>query len=133
MNLHRITLCLGLLLTSFLSACQTSPRPTFRTVPVYPSAQRVDNMLDTEWSRTATFRTPDSRQAVQAYYKDTLPQQGWIFEGESHGNLGFYYPDTDRHQPLIIHLRILIGHDGQTDFMLKQLIAYKGQLLSISP
>ncbi len=133
MNQHRVSLSLGLLLILLLSACQTPPKPAFRDVPVYPSAQQVDGTQDAEWRRTISFRTSDPQEAVLTYYKNTLPQQGWIFEGESFGNLGFYYPDTDERQPLINRLRILTSYGEHTDFAIDQLIVDKRLRLTISP
>ena len=133
MKLHHVALSFGLLLASLLAACQTPPKPAFRNVPIYPSAQRVDMAQDTEWSRTTSFRTSDSQEAVLAYYKNTLPQQGWVFEGQSYSNLGFFYPDAEKRQPFIIHLRILTSGGEKTNFTIHQLIFEKGLKLSINP
>ena len=133
MNLHRVALCLGLLIFSLLSACQTPPKPAFRDIPLYPFAQRVGGLPDTEWHRKSTFRTSASREAVLNYYKETLPLQGWVFEGESFGNLGFSYPNADKRQPLIIRLRILTSHSEPTDFTIDQMIMGKDISVGISP
>jgi len=91
------------LIIFFLSAPpQPSGPPLYPEPPTYAGAtdlkvtkgDALERLPTIERERQITFTTPDTPQAVLAYYEETLKKAGWsLFERIDPNELNFYWSD----------------------------------------
>lgn len=108
-----------------LCACgpsQEAAKPRYPVVPLPPSATNVTIDRSIEGVKETTFETNVAPDAVYQFYRETLPQRGWVLDQQYEKGITFGYLNIGTNPAFALGV-IVIQRDETTQVLLRQVIS----------